>query len=273
MKEEWLHSTVSIVVRRGRRNNARTACNKNKYIESVNFYSKSRTGVIYSSIYTDLVYSYFSHYYYLPLLLDASEHRSSFLCKRYERLITILRLHYSIIHCIFHLLTRNPPQRLNCRSYSNRTTLADFFGKPHSLIQHQPFRPFSHALLPPRALLDRPIITTITITPRSRRRLHLNQIVRDPQPIRLPSTHSPPREDQLPRSRNADEVRQPERAARARDDAQPRLGQRDGRGRGEHAEVRGEGDLEAAAQGGGGDGGDGGDGEVGEGGEGLAEGG
>lgn len=60
-------------------------------------------------------------------------------------------------------------------------------------------------------------------------------------------------------------------AARAGDDAQARLGEPDGGVGGQDAEVGGEGELEAAAQGEGGDGGDGGDGEVGEGGEGAAE--
>lgn len=61
------------------------------------------------------------------------------------------------------------------------------------------------------------------------------------------------------------------RAACAGDDAESCLGEADGCVGGEDAEVCGEGELEAAAEGDGGDGGDCWDGEVGEGGEGFAE--
>ena len=60
-------------------------------------------------------------------------------------------------------------------------------------------------------------------------------------------------------------------SSRAGDDAQPCLRQPDLRRGSEDAEVCAQGELEAAAESGGGDGADGGDGEGGEGGEGCAE--
>lgn len=60
-------------------------------------------------------------------------------------------------------------------------------------------------------------------------------------------------------------------AAGARDDAEARLGETDGRIGGENSEVGGEGELEAASERDGGDGGDGGDGELREGGKRRAE--
>jgi len=100
---------------------------------------------------------------------------------------------------------------------------------------------------------------------------NLDEAVRDAEEVGLGGGDAAAGEDEVAGAGEAHEGGQAVGAAGAGEDAEARLGEADGGVGGEDAEVRGEGELEAAAEGEGGDGGDGGDGEVGERGEGRVE--
>lgn len=206
---------------------------------------------------------------FLHLPADTSspphKHRLPLLPKSPQRLIPILRRYHPSIHTRLHRLPGllHRPQR---RPHRHRPPLAHLPRQPHRLTQHRPPPRRQHRLPPCRLVHPLPLPLLLLALGR-----HLHQPVRNPKKVRFRRRHPPPRDNQVARARHADQRRQPERPARAGDDAEAGFREADGGGGREDAEVRGEGELEAAAEGEGRDGGYGGDGEGGEGRQGCAQ--
>lgn len=182
--------------------------------------------------------------------------------KRLQSLIPILSVHHAFIHSILDLLSR-PTHSLQRSPNSNGPTIADLPGHPNSLGQSGPASTLENTTFPVTTLTPTPTLTLTNSIPLILRH-DLNQPIRQPEKVRLGRRHPSTGEDQIAGARQADQRREAVRAPGPRDDTEPGLGQTHGGGRREHAEVRREGELEAAAERERRDGRDGGDREGGE---------
>lgn len=200
--------------------------------------------------------------------------------ERPERLVAVLGGHDAVIHGVLDALVR-PLHGLQGGAHGDRPALAHLHGQPDGLAQHAAPRggeqagggglvPGAQGLGLPLALLGR---HRRIVVPPVAAGDDLDEAVRDAEEVGLGGGDAASREHEVAGAGDADEGGEAVGAAGARDDAEAGLGEGDEGVGGEDAEVRGQGELEAAAEGEGADGGDGRDGERGEGGQGAAEGG
>nr|POE48894.1 hypothetical protein CFP56_38991 [Quercus suber] len=178
--------------------------------------------------------------------------RLALLGERAQALHAVLGVHHQLVGRILAPLALLPVRRgLQRRLGRDRPAVADVASERDGVLEHLGARDARRLDL---VLLD------------------LDEAVREPEEVGLGRADAAPGEDEVARARQADERGQAVGAAGAGQDADLHLRQPHGRARGEDAEVRAQGELEAAAQRGAGDGGDGGDRERGEPGVGGAQG-
>ena len=178
----------------------------------------------------------------LPLLLE-----------RLEGLVPILGRDNPLVHLILLLLPR-PHDGLQRRPDGHRPALANLLGQPHGLGEG-------------RLARQREDVGTLALVLGD----DLYETVGDAEEVGLGGGDATSREDEVAGAGDADEGGEAVGAAGAGENAEAGLGEADGGVGSEDAEVGGESELKAAAEGEGGDGADGGDGKVGEFGEGGAE--
>lgn len=179
---------------------------------------------------------------WLPLILECL-----------QSLISILGTNNSLVHLIFFLFP-SPGDGLQASTDSNGASLADFLRQPNRLREGRLAR----------NLQDVRPITLIFWE-------NLDKPIRNAEEVGLGSGDAAAGEDEIAGAGEADDGGQAKGASGAGDDAEPGFGQADAGVGGEDAEVGGQGELEAAAEGQGGDCGNCWDLQVGEVGEGAAE--
>lgn len=193
-----------------------------------------------------------------------------------ERLVAVLGGHDAVVHGVLDALVR-PLHSLQGGAHGDGPALAHLHGQPDGLAQHIAPRGGQQALLGGLVPAAQGLHLLLPLLGR-RRRVRaagddLDEAVRDAEEVGLGGRDAAAREDEVAGAADADEGGEAVGAAGARDDAEAGLGEGDDGVGGEDAEVRGQGELETAAEGEGADGGDGRDGQRGEGGQGAAEGG
>jgi len=189
--------------------------------------------------------------------LPALEDGLALLLERLKGLVSVLGVDDALVH-LGLLLGPGPRHGLQRRPDGHGPAFANFLREAHALGQSGLARDLEDILCCTCAV-------TLVLGD------NLDEAVRDAEEVGLGGGDAAAGEDEVAGAGEAHEGGQAVGAAGAGEDAEARLGEADGGVGGEDAEVRGEGELEAAAEGEGGDGGDGGDGEVGERGEGRVE--
>ena len=178
---------------------------------------------------------------YTPLRYHLSSLEDGFplLLEGHEGLVPVLGGDDALVHFVLDLLP-GPRDSLQRGPDGDGASLTDLLGQPDGLGQGTPAGELQQAaVLAAGGLLLR---------------ADLDEAVGDAEEVGLGGGDAAAGEDEVAGAREADEGGQAVGAAGAGDDAQAGLGQADGGVGGEDAEVRGQGELEPAAQGQRGDG-------------------